>query len=199
MTMRTDPRVNGIVMALLLSVSLSPLLLACGGSADEVRVSSPFTDEHAKLFGDSLDFVADVNALEGRFREEWQAEMDRRMELSDLVARVTVATVRTSQERDRTTLQLDLTVTEVLHGASPGASLSVSVREGEPGYPSVKSNETSMPNADFLLFVKWYVGDTRRVVPHWHLAPDTEVVRALVTSRVELMNRPATPPPRLSW
>lgn len=199
MTMRMGKGVGGTVVALVLSLSSAALTSACGGGGNQVRVSSPFTEEHAKYFEDGLDYVADPSSLEDRWRDQWQADMDRRIEFSDLIARVKVATVRSSWDLDRTMLQLDLAVKQLLRGEDPPQSIAVSVREGDVGYPSVKSNEARLLNADYIVFVKWYVNDLGRPVPHWHLAPDSDAVRALVAARVELLNTPATPPPRLSW
>jgi hypothetical protein len=201
MTKRIGKCVGGIVMAMALIVPFTAVFLtpACGGATPQVRVSSPFTEEHAKYFEDGVDLVKDPTSLDGRWRDEWQADLDRRVGLSDLIARVKVSTVRSIWDLDHTVLQLDLTVQEQLHGTSAGESLVVSVREGDVGFPSVKTNQARLLNADYLVFVKWYVGDVGRPVAHWHLAPDTDAIRGLVTSRVALLHQ--APPPRQeeSW
>lgn len=184
-------RLEVAALGLLLGFSVAPIA-ACGGAVDQARVSSPFTEEHAKFFEDGLSLVGDPTSLGGGWRDEWEADLDRRIELSDLIARVTVDTVRSSQQRDRVMLQLELVIQERLLGPSPAPSLAVSVYEGEPGYPSVLASEGRVLHAEFILFVKWYQDQVGHLVPHWHLAPDTAVLRAIVTDRVELMGKSTT-------
>lgn len=190
--MTSRPYTRGFLLLLAL---LSGALFGCGGPAvQQVRVSSPFTEEHAKYFEDGIDFVSDPSTLDGHWREEWQGEVDKRIELSDLIARVTVAAVRSHWDLDRTMLQLELAVVQRLHGVTPDGPLTVTVRDGDPGYPSVKSNESRMLNADYVLFVKWYEDDLGQPVAHWHLSPDTEQVMSMVATRVEMMHGGAEPP-----
>jgi imidazolonepropionase-like amidohydrolase len=89
---------------------------------------------------------------------------------------------------DVTLIQLDLLVAERLYGAAPGGAVTVSVREGDAGYPSIKSSESRMLKAPFVVFVKWYEDDIGQVFPHWHLSPDTESVRSMVATRVDLLH-----------
>jgi len=170
--------------AALLIATLAVGASGCGGAAPQARVSSPFTEEHARYFEGGIDFVNDPATLTGRWREDWIAELDTRIEHADVVAKVSVATVRTAWDLDRTTLQLELAVTQLLHGVLPSGSLTVSSQEGEPGYPSVKSNETRLLHANYILFVKWSEDDLGQLVPHWHLSPDSEQVGATVESRL---------------
>lgn len=170
---------------LLLSCSMAGQLASCGGPVQQIQVSSPFTEEHAKYFEDGIDFVQDPTTLDGRWREEWQAEMEKRVELSDLIAHVTVETVRSHWDLDRTMLQLELSIQKRIHGRAPSGPLSVTVRDGDPGFPSVKSNESRMLKMSYVLFVKWYADDLGQPIPHWHLSP--EEVMGTVESRVQML------------
>lgn len=169
-----------------LIVTLASASLGCGGAAPQAQVSSPFTQEHARYFEGGIDFVDDPTTLTGRWREEWLAELDTRIEHSDAVAKVSVETVRTAWDLDRRKLQLELTVSSVLHGVLPMGNLTVSSQEGEPGYPSVKSNEARLLHATYILFVKWSKDEDGQLIPHWHLSPDSEQVTSTVQSRLEM-------------
>ncbi len=180
--MRARSNIGGFLLLLAVLISLG-----CGGPAQQVRVSSPFTEEHAKYFEDGLDFVSDPNTLDGHWREDWQAELDKRIELSDLIAHVKVDAIRSHWDLDRTMLQLDLSIQARMHGIAPAGSVTVSVHDGDPGYPSVKSAEARMLHLTYLLFVKWYENDIGQAVPHWHLSPDTEPVMSAVAGRIEML------------
>jgi hypothetical protein len=177
-------------MALSLCGAHVVALHACGGAVEHVRASSPFTDQHARFFEDGLDFVGDPQTLEGPWLDEWQAELQERVALSDLIARVKVTAVRSSRDRERTMLQLDLEIREIVHGANPSDVVPVSAHEGDQGFPSVRSSETQLLNAEYLLFVKWYVDETGQVLPHWHLSPDTDAVRTKVQEDVRRVHAP---------
>lgn len=181
--MGTRPRAH----QLLLSCLLAGASAGCGGSTPQIQVSSPFTEEHATYFEDGLDFVHDPSTLDGRWRDEWQTELDKRIELSDLIARVKVEALRSHWDLDRTMLQLELSIQQRLHGRAPSGPFSVTVRDGDAGYPSVKSSESRMLKQSYVLFVKWYANDLGEPVAHWHLSPDTEAVMGPVATRIEML------------
>lgn len=175
-------------MLLLALVSAVAGLAACGGTSQQAQVSSPFTEEHAKYFEQGLDFVVDPSTLDGHWRDDWQAELETRVSYSDLIARVKVEAVRTHWDLDRRMLQLDLSTVQRLYGVMPREGVQVSAHEGDTGYASVKSNETRMLNATYILFVKWYENDVGELVAHWHMSPDSEGTLSMVQSRIQLQH-----------
>src|SRR5690349_7765110 len=85
-----------------LLLAAATVLTACGGAQEPVAVvTSPFTSEHAAVFEDGLDLVRDPRVLEGQWLSSWEDEIDRRVTLSDVVALVTVRTLRTDVDLDQ--------------------------------------------------------------------------------------------------
>jgi hypothetical protein len=161
----------------------SPLLVplfvgvfACGGGgAAEVQLT-PFTPEHAEVFEDGIDFVADPEGLEGRWREDWSWDLDRRVTWADVIAIVTVRTVRSDTDPGReNTVRLVVETGRTLVG-DPGEDLELKVHQDSPGYSSVEGNSRRILDHEFIAFIKWYETDSGAVAPHWHLAPSTESV-----------------------
>lgn len=162
------------------------LLSACGSAPPPARQTSPFTDEHAAVFEDGLDFIADPTALEGRWREDWSGDLDQRVSWSDLIATVTVHTLRTDTDLDRLdTYRLIVEVDEALWGEAPEEELVLTVREGDTGFGTIEGNERRVLNQPFVMFVKWYEAPDGQVKPRWHLAPATEPVTARVEYLIE--------------
>jgi hypothetical protein len=161
----------------LLPVVLLPLLAlsACGGGTTEVRIS-PFTAEHGEVFEDGLDFVADPEGLEGRWREEWSRDLDRRVTWSDVIAIVTVSTLQTSTDPDqRTTYRLVTQVGRQLLGEVP-PEVEMIVREDGTGFTTVADNTRRILDSEFIAFLKWYEPAEGGVAPHWHLSPSSDPV-----------------------
>lgn len=169
----------------LLTVAIA-LLSACGGSATPARQTSPFTEEHAAVFEDGVDFIADPTALEGRWRQDWSRDLDQRVTWSDLIAKVTINTLRTDTDLDRlSTFRLIAVVEDSMWGDPPEEEMVLTVREGEAGFGTIEGNERRILNQPFIAFVKWVETPTGEVSPHWHLAPATEEVTARVEYLIE--------------
>lgn len=174
-------------MAVTALVALPAIVsLACGSSAPVRRQTSPFTAEHARFFDDGIDFVADPDVLDGRWRDEWADDLLGRVQSSDVIAVVEVDTLRTDTDLDRkTTFRLIGSVDRVLLGDDPGEEVTFAVREGDAGFASVRGNERRILDAQFVAFIKWYEDANRDIKPHWHLAPATRAVLARVDYLIE--------------
>ncbi|MBW2463145.1 MAG: hypothetical protein JRH11_15955 [Deltaproteobacteria bacterium] len=161
-------------------------LAACGGGT-EGRTIQPFTGEHAEVFEDGVDFVADPDALEGRWREDWSRDLDRRVTWSDGVLLLTIGTIRTDSDLDRQrTYRLIAQVDRVILGEGDegfSGEIELKVREGEAGFGTVDGNERQLLDQPFVGFVRWHQTDAGEVVPRWHLSPATTPV----VSRVEYL------------
>lgn len=163
---------------------LGSVLSGCGSAPPPARATTPFTAEHAEVFEDGVDFIADPTQLEGRWREDWSRDLDRRVSESDVIAKVTVHTIHTDTDLDRvSTYRLVGEVEEALWGEPPEDEVTLSVREGDPGYGTLEGNDRRVLNQSFVAFIKWYDAPDGTVRPHWHLAPSTEPV----VSRVEYL------------
>lgn len=171
--------IRRLISGFTLSLTLGLLVAACGGSAPPPVVVTPFTAEHEPLFENGIDMVTEPEALGGTWLETWEHELDRRVTLSDLVALVTIATLRTDTDLDRRdTYRLVARPDRVFLGenALDDEGLVLSVREGEGGYGTVETNERRLLDAQFFAFVKWERDDAGALRPRWHLSPATDDV-----------------------
>lgn len=169
------------------------MALGCGGSAvTAAAVTSPFTDEHAQVFDNGLDLVRDPQALEGTWLSTWESDIDRRVGWSDVVALVTVRTLRTDLDLDRRqTYRLIARVDRVLYGENVGEELELRVQQGQAGYRSIEESERRLLDQQFLVFVKWADEEDSQqghiVRARWHLSPATDGVanraRLMLTRR----------------
>lgn len=173
------------------------LLAACGGTqAEPERVaSSPFLESHEDMFENGLDMVRDPDALDGSWLGAWQDELDNRVTHADIVALVTVRTLRTDVDLDRSeTFRLIASVDRAYLGEA-GEELTLTVSESERGYGTVENNQRRLLDEQFIVFVKWQATDegTRA---RWHLSPATEAVaietRRLLASRRQVRQNDGT-------
>lgn len=160
---------------------------ACGSAPPPARPTSPFTEEDARYFDDAVDLIRDPSILDGEWQQAWRREFSQRVARADVVAIVTIATVRTDVDLERrNTLRLIGSVAEALHGSVPNDELSFRTREGENGFAGVQANLRHIEGERFVAFVKW-VDERGALVARWHLAPATDPVlrraRALATRR----------------
>ncbi|MEM9193761.1 MAG: hypothetical protein AAGF12_31590 [Myxococcota bacterium] len=140
-------------------------------------MTSPFTDEHAAVFEDGVDFVDDPTLLEGPWRDSWSDELDQRVQLSDTILLVDIETIRTDVDLDQmNTYRLILAVNSSLFGQPPAEQLTLTVAQGERGYGTVDGNESRLLDGDFIAFLKFMESDEGEIVPRWHLSPATDGV-----------------------
>jgi hypothetical protein len=163
---------------------LLALLAACGASPPPAAVvTSPFTAEHEPLFEGGMDLVRDPRVLEGQWLETWEDEIVRRVDLADVVAIVTIRTLRTDLDLERRqTYRLMAQVDRVLLGERVGDELVLLAREGEGGYATVKTNERLLLDTQYIVFLKWAEDPDGTVRARWHLSPATEQVALRVRS-----------------
>jgi hypothetical protein len=151
------------------------VLTGCGGKLQGVRPSSDFTEEHARYFEDGFDFVKEPGELDGQWLQDWQKELEKRVNLSDAIAVVTVTTLRTDVDPDRKTdYRVIANIESRLFGLLPDDELTLEVHEQSEGYNSVHDNQRQYLNRRFVAYVKWYEDDEGDVAAHWHLSPASE-------------------------
>lgn len=176
------------------SVLLLPLVLAaaCGGPQETVAVvSSPFTEEHAAVFEDGLDLVRDPRLLDGPYLESWEDELGRRVDLADVIALVTVRTLRTDVDLERRrTYRLITHVDRVFFGQQVGEEVTLVVREGQGGFGTVETNEGRLLDTQYLVFLKW-AEDEGTIRARWHLSPATDQIALRVRSMLARRGEPA--------
>lgn len=170
-------------MRILLSV-LFALGCAAGCAATlppEPVATAPLSAEEALLYENGVDNVVDPDVLEGRWREDWSRELDDRVTTADIVAVVTVKTLRTDTDPGRhVTYRLVLETDREIVG-EVADDLSLSVAEADGGFNSVDGNERRILDQSFVLFAKYELAaGNDKVTTRWHLAPATEGVVARV-------------------
>ena len=160
------------------------LLAACGGSQAEPEhaASSPFLDSHESMFENGMDMVRDPDALDGSWLGAWQDELDNRVTHADVVALVTVRTLRTDVDLDRSETFRIIASVERAYLGEAGEELTLTVSENERGYGTVENNQRRLLDEQFIVFVKWQQTD-EGVRARWHLSPATEAV-AIETRRL---------------
>ena len=167
-------------------MSFIVLAVACADGGNAGRPSTAFSAEHAKLFDDGADLLADPDALEGKWGVDWDTEMRSRVQSSDVIAVAKVTTLRTDVDpQGQTTYHVVAQPTQVWKGQVPGDGLSLSSKEGAVGYASIDSQKQALLNQSFVVFVKWYSPSEGAVAAHWHMATATEPVLARVRTQME--------------
>lgn len=166
-------RASATVLGLGIMASLS----ACGSSRTQIQRDTRFTEEHAKVFEDGVDFVTDPEQLGGRWRKEWSREIDKRVRFSDAIARVTIHTLRTDiSPKGGSTYRLIAEVDKTFVGSLPEDEIMLTVSEGARGYPTIEGNDDRILQESYFVFIKWYENEDGKVAPHWHLSPTNEPV-----------------------
>lgn len=155
------------------TVLLTALLfaLACGGAQQAPKTSLPLTEEQAKSFEDGVDFVASFEGIEGRWRDDWERDLQVRVGDADVIALVTVRTLRTDTDPEqRVTHRILARVDRQLAGLAAD-ELELTVRADALGFSSVHENLTRLGDKQFVAYVKR--GPERL---HWHLSPASDQV-----------------------
>ncbi len=178
---------SSLLLALFVTCALSA---GCGGGIQSIRVSGEFTAEHAELFEDGFDFVKEPASLDGKWLQSWQQEIQKRVDYSDLVAVVTVNTLRTDVDPERqTSYRVVAEIERRIYGGFPDAEIELTVDENAVGYASVKENQELLLNRVFVAYVRWYETEAGEIAGHWHLSPASDGVvgatEKLVKERTE--------------
>ncbi|MCB9591332.1 MAG: hypothetical protein H6719_01260 [Sandaracinaceae bacterium] len=181
------------------STTITALLLlsACGGAGQVERIVTPFTAEHEPVFENGLDLVRDPEALGGAWLGTWEEDLDARVSLADLVLLVTVQTIRQDTDLDRRdTFRLVVHVDRRYLGEIED-ELTLVVRENQPGFQTIETNERHLLQQQFIAFIKWQRDETDgEVRARWHLAPATEAVaertRTLLAERRQVVEDSST-------
>jgi hypothetical protein len=170
---RAEPRASTPrVLVFCLAVGV---LAGCGGAAKKANYT-PATPEQLRVFEHGVDFVAALEGIEGRWREDWDRELQERVGGADFIGLVLIETLLTETDPEQVvTHRLVGRVTRTLVGDA-GKTLELSVREGDVGFPTIHDNVTRIQAREFLAYVKWYRDDVGERAAHFHLSPNSEPV-----------------------
>ncbi len=141
-------------------------MTACAHSATSSTPVAALTPEQAQAFDDGVDFVASVQGLEGRWREDWDRDLQTRVGAASLVALVTVRSLQTDTDPEqRVTHRLVVQVDRALVGKREGKELELAVREQQLGFTSVHENMGRLTDRQYVAYVKAGPDGTS-----WHLS-----------------------------
>jgi hypothetical protein len=172
-SIRTVPCARG---ALLLLAGLA-LAGACGGKPPPATEYAAATPEQERVFEHGVDFVAALEGLEGRWRDDWDRDLQARVSGADFIGTVKVKTLLTETDPEqRVTHRLVASVERSISGKADDKELELRVREGQVGFLTVHENLKRIQSRDFVAYVKWYRDDVGARAAHFHLSPASDVI-----------------------
>jgi hypothetical protein len=176
-------------------LALAPLIVlplvsvACGGKSSANVEYAQATPEQERAFEHGVDFVAALEGLEGRWRDDWDRDLQTRVAGADFIGTIRVKTLLTETDPEqRVTHRLVGTVERTLSGNAE-KEIELRVREGQPGFPTVHDNLQRIQDRDFVAFVKWYRDDVGERAAHFHLSPASDVIVSQTESTVALRKK----------
>lgn len=179
--------------ALVLIASLLVWAAGCAttGTRNVMSPSSPFTDDDGALFDDGVDMVGYPAGLSGRWADDWISGLRNRTERSDLIAELTVTTVRTdTSPEQRVTHWLVADVGDDLKGTYEG-ELGLASSSDELGFESVDRARTGLlEKQPLILFAKWVKDDAGTVRARWHLVRAGEDIAKAVRAQIDRTRGP---------
>lgn len=144
------------------------------------KPSSPLMEADKLLFENGIDMIGEPDGLSGRWAEDWSNDLRDRVERSDLIAVLTVNTLRTEVSPDqRSTHWLVSEVGDVLKGQYDG-ELGLAANEDAIGFDTVERERSNILHKPMVVFAKWVADDVGVVRAHWHLAPATKNIVSAV-------------------
>lgn len=165
-------------------VCLLLLVAACGASRQAPQNGPPLTQAQVQSFENGVDFVASLEGIEGRWRDDWDRDLQERVSSADVIALVTVRALRTDTDPEqRVTHRVVAHVDRELVG-SADEDLELAVSTDEVGFNSVHDNLGRMNQKQFVAYVRR--GPDRL---HWHLSPASEEVVSATESRITDLQR----------
>ena len=170
------------------SLSAWALLLAAvvlGACAHQQAVhDQTLTPEEARLFEHGVDFIGRLSGLEGKWRSDWDRDLEQRVQGADLIAIVTLRRSRTDRDPEqRITHRFYGEVEQAIHGTAPEGPIELVVNQGDPGFVSVDNNLSRLQGARVLVYVRWYRSETGDLANHFHLSPASDEVIEAASAR----------------
>ena len=186
----------GLAATLLLGSAVSGLGACHKATSTPKPAAAPLSTDDARLFERGVDFVAKPEGLEGRWREDWNTELEQRVHAADLVALVTVVTLRTDTAPDqRVTHRIAAHVDRVISGKGPSDELELASDEAAAGFASIDQAIARLADQKFVAFVKWSPDQSGEPHAYFHLSPASDEVLTETEGTVTRV-RPVRPPRR---
>jgi hypothetical protein len=147
---------------------------ACAGADKPVKVT-PITPAQERVFDHGVDFVAALQGLEGRWREDWDRDLHERVGGADFIGVVHIDAILTETDpAQRVTHRLRSRTKRAMWREAKDPQLKVS--EGQPGFGTVHDNLQRIEARDFVVYLKWYVDEDGEPSAHFHMSPASEVI-----------------------
>lgn len=159
----------------------------CGGAA--FKAGKPWDPEEATFFDDGVDVVEDLTALSGKWAYDLEKDLDGRVQLADLVAKVEVVSVQTASDLDgETGKRVEVRIKDIVYGASPSLEIFLESPKEDPGHQLILRYENRLKGS-FFLFVRWFVDGDGSLGHHFHLSPDSMQMESEIKKRVDARQR----------
>jgi hypothetical protein len=156
---------------------------ACGGASRPVV--APLTESQQRAFDNGVDFVASLEGLEGRWRDDWDRDLSERVGAADVIALVTVQTLRTDTDpQQRVTYRLLAHVDRAMVGAPRGDELALAASPDEPGFSTIHDNPARVTDKQFIVYVRPGPNGDR-----WHLSHATDSVLTETERKITELQR----------
>jgi hypothetical protein len=177
-------RISGLTVMLLSAAT------ACGGGKPGAGSTVALSEREHALFDDGVDLIENPEGLSGRWKEDWDRDLDERIAGSDFVATGSVTTLRTEVDPERqTSYHMVFDVDEALLGEPSSKELLLISRDGDTGYGSVVQHRDHVLRRAVLAFVKYGAGPDGASTPYFHLAAPSKVA----LQRIRAYNERKTP------
>ncbi|MDB4975662.1 MAG: hypothetical protein JWN48_4003 [Myxococcaceae bacterium] len=176
------PRAVSIATALALGS------LGCASHKAAPTAVTPLSPAEAKAFDRGVDFVATLEGLDGRWRSDWDQDLQVRIGSAQLIAAVTISTTRTdSDPSQRVTYRLVAHVERELVGRDEDKEIELPSTPDDPGYTTVQDNLQRISDdkgVQYLVYLKDGADG-----PAWHLSPASPAVLTETESQITLLHR----------
>jgi hypothetical protein len=137
---------------------------ACGAAQSRPQLP-PLTVEQAHAFDNGVDFIASLEGLEGRWRDEFDHDLTLRVAAADRIALITVRTLRTDTDpQQRVSYRLQSKVDRDLVGEGEG-EIELAALPEQPGFRSIDDNPTRLTDKQYVAYLREGPSGTR-----WHLS-----------------------------
>ncbi|MBI5499407.1 MAG: hypothetical protein HY907_04135 [Deltaproteobacteria bacterium] len=158
-----------------LATGLALLATSCGAAASTggLTPSQPWLDSLGDVFDDGFDFVAPLRSILGTpWFDEYGAQLERRLDESDVVAVVALRSIVPPAERGFGAVEVEV-VEPLIGGIERGAVLHLDVVAGSAAADRIVEERPHIEaTSRFVAYVRLYADELSATRTHWHLSPD---------------------------
>ena len=165
----------------LILLLLLPLLAGCAAT---ISTGSPWDPAEERFFDDGIDVIKDYSQLSGQWAFDAEEELTGRVNLSDIIAEVTISSVLTNKNTaDIEEKRIQITFNKMLYGKLTDKNIILSANQNTKGYTLIKRHEDSL-KGKHLLFLRLITAQNG-MSNHFHISPASEFMSGKVNSLIE--------------